>query len=161
MVPIKNHPIAKTIHKPTKPVALVKPKYRYTEAIGRRKTAMVRVRVYEAKHADALMHGIVVNDKKYEAYFPLKREQKIAAAPLTALSLGEKDYAVSVHAKGGGVNAQAEAVCLGLARALIAIDPTRRTKLKALGFLKRDPRMVERKKYGSRKARRPQQWRKR
>lgn len=154
MVTTKKHTTTEKVHKAPKV------KRQYTEAIGRRKTAVVRVRIYDPKHGEGAP-GVTVNDKKLAAYFPLRREQHIAIAPLVALSLKEDTYAVSAHAKGGGVNAQAEALCLGIARVLIILDPTARPKLKALGYLKRDPRAVERKKFGSRKARRPQQWRKR
>ena len=80
-------------------------------------------------------------------------------APFKTLSITE--YDVTVKALGGGVMGQAEAIRLGISRALIIMNPVWRTPLKVLGYLKRDPRMVERKKPGLRKARRPQQWRKR
>ena len=153
----KKKVVSSAVHKAVKPAVK---HAKYVEAIGRRKTAAVRVRVTEAKHGEG-HPGITVNGKKYREYFPLKRQQAIVAAPFMNVSLAEADYVISAHAKGGGTNAQAEALCLGIARALIIIDPTWRTKLKALGYLKRDPRMVESKKFGSRKARRPQQWRKR
>jgi small subunit ribosomal protein S9 len=154
MVPTKKHTTTEKVHRTPKV------RRQYTEAVGRRKTAVVRVRIYDPKHGEGTP-GITVNGKKLAAYFPLRREQQIASAPLRALSLKDDAYAVSAHASGGGVNAQAEALCLGLARTLIVLDATVRPRLKALGYLKRDPRAVERKKFGSRKARRPQQWRKR
>jgi small subunit ribosomal protein S9 len=161
-MPTLKHPTVKAAHKPAKPAVASKSgeKFRYVEAIGRRKTAVVRVRMYDLKHAP-IPHGVIVNETKLSEYFPLRRQHQAAVAPFTVLSMKETDYAVTALASGGGTNAQAEALCLGIARALVAAEPTNRPKLKAYGYLKRDPRMVERKKYGSRKARRPQQWRKR
>ena len=126
----------------------------YVEAIGRRKTARARVRIYP----NLKKLEIEVNGKVFTKYFPLKKEHQVVSAPFNATDQGLK---TTVKVQGGGLSAQAEAVRLGIARALVFIKPESRSKLKALGFLRRDPRMVERKKYGSRKARRPQQWRKR
>lgn len=131
-------------------------KERYIEAVGRRKTAVARVRIFPVNKAG----GVTVNNRNLAEYFPSKKHQEIVKSPFVKLSL-EKSYQISVLVKGGGVSAQAEAVRLGISRALIVIDFSLRPQLKAFGFLKRDPRMVERKKYGLRKARRPQQWRKR
>lgn len=130
-------------------------KERYFEAVGRRKNAVARVRV----HATKAGHGITVNEKDFTKYFPTEKHRRTVLAPFEALSL--KEYSVSAKAAGGGVAGQAEAMRLGIARALTLMNPAWRTPLKVLGFLKRDPRMVERKKPGLRKARRPQQWRKR
>ncbi len=142
-----------TVHaKPAKPV--VKPS-RYFEAVGRRKTSVARVRVWGATEGGT----VEVNGKPIEKYFPLKKQKDVAEAPFGTLSL--KPYHTSAKVSGGGTSSQAEAVRLGVARALILLNPIWRSKLKALGYLKRDPRKVERKKFGSRKARRPQQWRKR
>ncbi len=129
---------------------------RYFEAIGRRKTAIARVRVYQGKAAKR--GEATINDRGIDKYFPIPRERVLAIAPFDAVS---EHYSMTARVEGGGQNAQAEAVRLGVARALVLMNPEWRSRLKALGFLKRDPRMVERKKYGSRKARRPQQWRKR
>ena len=129
---------------------------RYFEAVGRRKTAVARVRVFGGKsNKDA---DVVINNRPLEKYFSIPRERGATIAPFGAVS---ENYAASVKVEGGGSHAQAEAVRLGIARALVLMKPEWRSRLKALGFLKRDPRMVERKKYGLRKARRPQQWRKR
>ncbi|MCL5114844.1 MAG: 30S ribosomal protein S9 [Patescibacteria group bacterium] len=136
-----------------------KTKEKYIEAIGRRKTAVARVRIPAKKSQKETEVEITVNEKAIEKYFPLKKNQETAKAPFKALTL--KGYTGEVKVVGGGVNAQAEAIRLGFARALLTMNPDWRSTLKALGFLKRDPRMVERKKYGLRKARRPQQWRKR
>lgn len=132
-------------------------KGRYNEAIGRRKTSIARVRVHKGD-ADT-KRVIEINNKKFEEYFPQKKHQKMIFAPLDAVSL--KGVYSTVHVSGGGKSSQAEAVRLGISRVLIALDSSRRTTLKAFGYLTRDPRAVERKKPGLRKARRPQQWRKR
>lgn len=135
-------------------VAPTKKMERYLEAVGRRKTAVARVRLAAGKGL-----AIAVNSKDFKKYFPLKKFQGMVVVPLAAASV--KDAMITAKVEGGGVHAQAEAVRLGIARALVAQDATNRPRLKTLGFLKRDPRMVERKKPGLRKARRPQQWRKR
>lgn len=129
---------------------------RYFEAVGRRKTAVARVRFLIS---EAAVSETVVNGKNLVDYFPLKKYQNVVQAPLTNSSV--KSYKVSAKVAGGGSTAQAEAIRLGIARALILYDSGLRPKLKAVGYLRRDPRMVERKKYGLRKARLPQQWRKR
>ena len=127
---------------------------RYIEMIGRRKTAVARVRIYpEAKNFE-----VNVNDKSLDGYFSLAKYRQTVQAPLVAI---DKKFSFSVLVKGGGPVAQAEAVRLGLSRILLKINPEWRGRLKAMGFLRRDPRMVERKHYGLRKARRAQQWRKR
>lgn len=130
---------------------------RYLEAVGRRKTAVARVRIASGGEKGSV---ITVNGRPLAKYFPVKKLQEAVRAPFAALSIDRHDP-VSVQVRGGGIKAQAEAIRLGLARALVALDPASRGALKSLGYLKRDPRMVERKKPGLRKARRPQQWRKR
>ena len=129
---------------------------KYFEGLGRRKEATARVRFYPgAEKKDA---NFLVNGADYKSYFPAVRFQKSAEAPLRAIS--EKG---SVEAKvyGGGVMAQSEAVTLGLARALVKFNPDLKAELRTRGYLTRDPRMVERKKFGLKKARRAPQWRKR
>lgn len=128
----------------------------YTEGIGRRKTATARVRLTPAKETTVL-----VNDKKLEEYFPHKALQDDVRSVLKAEEAGIGDYTITAHVKGSGLSAQAEAVRLGIARALVKEKADRRTVLKPLGFLKRDPRSVERKKFGLLKARRRPQWSKR
>lgn len=125
----------------------------YTEAIGRRKTASARVRITEAKSA-----SMTVNGKSAEDYFPLPSMVKTAFSPMQQLGA---IYAVSAQVKGGGHKAQADAVRHGLSRAMIAIVPEQRKDLKVKGFLKRDPRAKERKKFGLKGARRAPQWSKR
>jgi small subunit ribosomal protein S9 len=125
----------------------------YTEAVGRRKTATARVRISAAKSA-----SMTVNGKDAQAYFPLEQMVKTAYAPMQTLGVA---YAVSAHVQGGGHKAQAEAVRLGLSRAITALVPEQRKDLKVRGFLKRDPRAKERKKFGLKAARRAPQWSKR
>ena len=125
----------------------------YTEAVGRRKTATARVRIQAAKSA-----SMMVNGKTAEEYFPLALMVKTAYAPLQHLGLS---YAVSAHVRGGGHKAQSEAVRHGLSRAIAEIEADRRKDLKVRGYLKRDPRAKERKKFGLKAARRAPQWSKR
>jgi len=125
----------------------------YTEAVGRRKTATARVRITSAKNSSMLVNG-----KTAEEYFPLTTMVNTAFAPLKALGA---TYAVSVVVRGGGHKAQADAVRHGLSRAIIDVVPEQRKDLKVRGFLKRDPRARERKKFGLKGARRAPQWSKR
>lgn len=125
----------------------------YTEAVGRRKTASARVRISEAKSA-----SMTVNGKDAKEYFPLDQMVKTAFAPLQVLGVA---YAVSAHVRGGGHKAQAEAVRHGISRAISELVPEQRKDLKVRGFLKRDPRAKERKKFGLKAARRAPQWSKR
>src|SRR3989344_3245681 len=132
--------------KPEKTHAIKKGE-RYFEGVGRRKTAVARVRITKGAGT------VVVNGKKPEEYFNTLLSGQLALSPLEKLALSGK-FNVSAKVVGGGVNAQAEAVRLGLSRALVIFDAPLRDKLRAFGFLTRDPRMVERKKYGHKKARR-------
>ena len=125
----------------------------YIEAVGRRKTASARVRLVAAKSS-----SMTVNDKPADEYFPLDVMVKTAFAPLQVLGA---TYAVSAHVRGGGQKAQAEAIRLGISRVLVEINPEQRKDLKVRGFLKRDPRSRERKKFGLKGARRAPQWSKR
>lgn len=127
--------------------------HRYTEAVGRRKTAIARVRIMPGTGK------MTVNGKSPKEYFTLPRLVQDARAPMDQLKLDE--YDVSVNVSGGGIHAQAGAVRLGLARAIIAKTPDWKPRLRTMGFLTRDSRMVERKKYGLNKARRAPQWAKR
>ncbi|MBI5004271.1 30S ribosomal protein S9 [Candidatus Kaiserbacteria bacterium] len=125
----------------------------YTEGIGRRKTASARVRIVPAKSA-----SMMVNGKTAEEYFPLQVMIKTAYASMQAVGAS---YAVSAKVQGGGLKAQAESIRLGVARAMIEIVPEQRKDLKVRGYLKRDPRSRERKKFGLKGARRAPQWSKR
>lgn len=127
---------------------------RYFEAVGRRKTAIARVRLF-TRSGD-----FVINDKLYGQYFPTLELQRIAEDALQKMKLFGR-FRVSVKVSGGGVHAQAEALRHGLARCLVKFNPDFRKRLKRAGFLKRDPRMKERKKFGLKKARRAPQWAKR
>ncbi len=125
----------------------------YTEAVGRRKTASARVRITPAKSS-----SMTVNGKTAEEYFPLAQMVKTAFSPLQALGA---QYAVTVKVAGGGHKAQADAIRHGISRAMIEVVPEQRKDLKVRGFLKRDPRAKERKKFGLKGARRSPQWSKR
>ncbi|ADQ06424.1 ribosomal protein S9 [Caldicellulosiruptor hydrothermalis 108] len=123
-------------------------------ATGRRKTSVAKVWVSPGSGK------IIVNDKNMEEYFPLETLRIIVKQPLTLTETLNK-YDVIAKVKGGGLSGQAGAVRHGIARALVLADPTLRPVLKKAGFLTRDPRMVERKKYGLKKARRAPQFSKR
>jgi small subunit ribosomal protein S9 len=127
---------------------------RFKQGRGGRKTATAQVRLYPKNT------GIMVNGKEYTKYFPQLRHQMMITAPLTLTELLSV-IGVSAHVNGGGINGQAEAIRHGIARALLTHDITLRKQLKREGFLTRDPRAVERKKYGLKKARRAPQWAKR
>lgn len=129
--------------------------HKYIEAIGRRKTAIARVRI-----TPATKNEIKINGKKLEEYFKTKVLQNVAEEALTKSKI-DKKFHITVVAKGGGINGQAEAVRLGIARALVEVDREQRKPLKKLGFLKRDPRAKERRKFGLKKARKAPQWSKR
>ncbi len=128
----------------------------YTEGVGRRKTATARVRLTEAK-----TEKIVINDRPFEEYFKGAMQRKAVRTVLETKDAGIETYEVSVHVYGGGLSAQADAIKLGIARALVKEKAERRTTLKKAGLLTRDSRAVERKKFGLRKARRAPQWSKR
>ena len=125
----------------------------YTEAVGRRKTATARVRLVIAKNI-----SIQVNDKDAIDYFQIPLMVDTVTSPLKAVGGA---YAVTAKVKGGGKKAQADAVRHGIARALVDIEASFRKDLKQRGFLKRDPRAKERKKFGLKAARRAPQWSKR
>ena len=123
-------------------------------AIGRRKSAVARIYLSEGTGK------VTVNNKDYKTYFPTGTLQYIVTQPLVLLEVAEK-YDVKVNLDGGGIKGQAEALRLGITRALIQIDEECRGKLKAEGFVTRDPREVERKKPGQKKARKKFQFSKR
>jgi len=146
----KKSPVAE---KKTEKAAPEKPE-RFVEGVGRRKTAIARVRLTSGGKYFS------VNGKSGADYFAIQKLFGVAAAPLARLKI-EKQYDVSAKVFGGGKYAQAEAVRLGLARALTVKNPAFKARLRKLGYLTRDSRMVERKKYGLKKARRAPQWQKR
>ncbi|CAN5668412.1 30S ribosomal protein S9 [soil metagenome] len=123
-------------------------------AVGRRKEAVTRVFLSKGDGK------ITVNDKDYKEYFSLAYLQNQVEAPLKAIEAADK-FDVKINAAGGGIKGQAEAAKLGIARALLEVNAEYRPTLKAGGFLKRDPRGVERKKFGHKKARRSFQFSKR
>jgi small subunit ribosomal protein S9 len=124
------------------------------QATGRRKSSVARVRLYEGTGR------MVLNGKSLEDYFPQLALRLRVMAPLRTAEL-EGRYDISAKIEGGGYTGQSDALRLGIARALVEIDPELRTSLKREGFLRRDARRVERKKYGLRKARRAPQFTKR
>ena len=123
-------------------------------AVGRRKEAVTRVFLSKGDGK------IIVNGKDYKAYFPLVYLQNQVEAPLKTIEASDK-FDVVINAAGGGVKGQAEAAKLGISRALLEVSIDYRPALKAAGLLKRDPRAVERKKPGRKKARRSFQFSKR
>ena len=130
-------------------------KNRYIEAVGRRKTAIARVRITPSTKT-----SFVVNDKDVKEYFSTNDLQVIAQEAMSKSEIGEK-FTVTVQVVGGGIHAQAEAVRHGLSRTLVERDEQVKNTLKKLGFLKRDSRQVERKKFGLKKARKAPTWSKR
>lgn len=123
-------------------------------AVGRRKEAVTRVFISKGEGK------ITVNDKDYKVYFPLVYLQNQVELPLKTIDAADK-FDVKINAAGGGVKGQAESAKLGIARALLEVNPDYRPALKAAGLLRRDPRGVERKKPGRKKARRSYQFSKR
>ena len=125
-----------------------------TNAIGRRKTAVARVYLSKGKGK------ITINDRSLEQYFPYAIQQVTVKSPMVVLD-AEGKYDILINCYGGGYNAQAEAIRHGISRAFDELDATNRPVLKANGFLTRDSRMVERKKFGQKKARKRFQFSKR
>ncbi|HEY0067702.1 MAG TPA: 30S ribosomal protein S9 [Flavisolibacter sp.] len=123
-------------------------------SVGRRKEAVTRVFISRGTGA------ITVNDKDYKTYFSLVYLQNQVERPLKTVDAADK-FDVKINAAGGGVKGQAEAAMLGIARVLVDLNPDFRPALKAAGLLKRDPRSVERKKFGKKKARKSFQFSKR
>ncbi len=147
---VKEPAVKKEIEKPS----VVKPE-KYFEAEGRRKTAVARIRLFTRGEKTFL-----VNEKPLEQYFPILELRQITQASLERMKCLNK-FRISARVKGGGLKAQAEAIRHGIARALVLFNPNFRKRLKAAGFLRRDPRMRERKKFGLKRARRAPQWQKR
>ena len=123
-------------------------------AVGRRKEAVTRIFLTKGNGA------ITVNNKNYKEYFSLTYLQNQVELPFKTIQAVDK-YDVKINAGGGGMKGQAEAAKLGIARVLVELNPEYRPALKAAGLLKRDPRSVERKKFGHKKARRSFQFSKR
>ena len=126
----------------------------YFWGTGRRKTSVARVRIKKGNGT------VTINNKDFDSYFPIDRDRGIVQSPLkTTKMAGEFDVLVNV--KGGGITGQAGAISLGIARALSQSDPSLVDTLRDGGFLTRDSRMKERKKYGQKGARKSFQWTKR
>lgn len=128
---------------------------RFIEAVGRRKTASARVRLWTKGEKEFL-----VNDKPYKDYFSNSGLQQIATASLKRMKSVDR-FRIKALVKGSGLHSQAEAVRHGIARVLVKFNPDFKKRLRRAGFLTRDPRMRERKKFGLKRARRAPQWRKR
>lgn len=142
---------AKTVEKETTKEL----KLRYYEAVGRRKRAVARVRLFTK--GDKMF---VVNKKPHTEYFKTVDLQGVANGALKKMKVGDK-FSVSALVKGGGQSGQAEAVRHGISRALLKFNPDFQKRLKRAGFLSRDPREKERRKFGLKKARKAPQWGKR
>ena len=127
---------------------------RYVEAVGRRKTAIARVRLTPSS-----TQSILVNDKSVEDYFSTQNLRSVVVSALKHSP--DQKFKITVRVSGGGINAQAESIRLGMARCLVSMDIEKRKPLKKAGFLKRDPRAKERRKFGLKKARKSPQWSKR
>ena len=125
-----------------------------TQTVGRRKSSIARVYLADGTGK------ITVNKRDLTDYFPKATSRYVISQPFELLGLTDK-YDLNINVKGGGTTGQAGAIRLGIARALIAIAPTDRSALKAAGFLTRDARKVERKKYGLAGARKSYQFSKR
>jgi len=136
-------------------MAIKTSKQKYYEAVGRRKTSTARVRIMPDKKSDFIM-----NEKPITETVVLEELRKKIIDPLIKTNQ-EKEFSVSVIAKGGGISSQADAVRHGLSRALVKFNEEFRDVLKKAGYLKRDPRAKERRKFGLKKARKAAQWSKR
>jgi len=130
-------------------------KTKYFEAVGRRKTAVARARI-----TPAAKDNYEINGKDLASYFVTAEMQKIVMSAFADSKIAQK-FKVTALMNGGGIHSQAEALRHAISRALLEYDIELRKKLKKLGFLKRDPRAKERRKFGLKKARKSPQWSKR
>jgi small subunit ribosomal protein S9 len=137
-----------------KKLAVKEKKEKYFEGIGRRKSSVARARIFIGGK------GMEINGKKPEDYFSLPALAKKAISPIEKSEVSG-EIGISVKVYGGGISGQADAVRLGITRALVESDEELRKKMRRIGYLTRDSRRVERKKFGLKKARRAPQWRKR
>jgi small subunit ribosomal protein S9 len=128
---------------------------KYIETVGRRKTSVARVRLTEASKM-----SYVINDRELADYFPTAELQRVATEVFTTAKVPGK-FKITAVIKGGGVSSQAVAFRHGIARAINEYDKEMRPAMKKAGFLKRDPRAKERRKFGLKKARKAPQWSKR
>lgn len=130
---------------------------RYFYGLGKRKTAIAQVRLYPVEKNE---RGIVVNERKMDEYFTIGRHQDLVKSPLPLAGTDTK-FDVSAKVYGGGISSQAEAIRLGISRAMVKFNEELKKPLRDRGFLTRDSRKVERKKPGLKKARKAPQWAKR
>ena len=130
---------------------------KYIEAVGRRKTSVARVRITPQK-GNTAKTTFLINEKELEVYFPIKEMQTIVMEPLAEV---KDKFKVTANINGGGIHSQSEALRHGIARALVNHKLELRKTLKKAGYLKRDPRAKERRKFGLKKARKAPQWSKR
>lgn len=128
----------------------------YVEAVGRRKTATARIRIFEADKDE-----MIINGSKADEHFPTEKLRLVTRQALLGTPDREQKFFVSVHVKGGGIAGQAEAIRLGTARALVEYDEELKAILNEEDLLHRDPRSKERKKPGKKKARKSEQFSKR
>jgi small subunit ribosomal protein S9 len=129
---------------------------KYIESVGRRKEAIARVRLFESK-----TNSITVNDKPLAEFFKTEHLQTVASEALLGTEELTQKFEVTAKVNGGGIASQAESVRLGIARSIVKFNEELRKDLKKKGFLKRDPRAKERRKFGLKKARKAAQWSKR
>jgi len=155
MATTKKIKIAKKTVKKTVKKAAKKTVLKYYQAIGRRKTSVARIRLFTQGDKT-----ITINGKPYREYFPDLNLQQIVSIALDRMKASDK-FMVSAIVRGGGIHAQAEAVRHGISRALVKFNPDFHKRLRRAGYLTRDPRMRERKKFGLKRARRAPQWSKR
>ncbi len=147
-------PVKTTTTKEKKEIKPTVKPARYFEGLGGRKSAMARVRLFTKKG------DTTINDQEIDKYFKTLRQRHAAISPLVLMNAKDTMF-FTAHVSGGGLSAQSEAVRHGLSRALVKFNEEYRKRLKKSGFLTRDAREVERKKYGLKKARKGPQWAKR
>lgn len=129
---------------------------KYIESVGRRKESIARVRLFESK-----TNSITVNEKPVADFFKTEHLQTVAAEALVGTEELTQTFKVIAKVNGGGISSQAESIRLGISRAIVKFNEELRKDLKKKGFLKRDPRAKERRKFGLKKARKAAQWSKR
>lgn len=129
---------------------------KYIESVGRRKESTARVRLFESK-----TNSITVNEKPVADFFKTEHLQSVASEALVKTEELSQTFKVIAKVNGGGISSQAESVRLGISRAIVKFNEELRKDLKKKGFLKRDPRVKERRKFGLKKARKAAQWSKR
>lgn len=157
-------PTKTKISPPLEQPKLLTSEEKYYETIGRRKSAVARIRIYTKKSTDESSgedHALItINGLDYKDYLLDEERRGIVEAPLKKLKSMDR-FKATVKVRGGGITGQAEAIRHGLARALVLFDANFSKKLKKSGHLTRDPREKERRKYGHKKARKSPQWSKR